>query len=90
MTLTGPQKLARNALAETLHASDPAAGYMAAVKRAARMIKEGAGLTAAQAPQPAATVPPLTTEDVGSLGAAWFDAQARTGHESPFWQAPAA
>ena len=89
MTLTGPQKLARNALAESLLASDPAGGYMAAVKRAARMIKEGA-LTAARAPQPAAAMPPLNTEDVGELGAAWFNAQARTGHESPFWQVPAA
>jgi hypothetical protein len=73
-----------------VYGSAPGKGMPAAID-AANALRVDEAMTAAQAPRATAAAQPLSamnTEDVASLGAAWFGAQARSGHVSPFWQVP--
>lgn len=75
-----------------VYGAAPEKGMPAAIA-AANALRVDETLTAAQAPRATVAAQPLSamnTEDVTSLSSAWWDAQARTGHESPFWQVPAA
>jgi hypothetical protein len=97
MKLDRRQKEARGILAETLHRQDPGAGYPAAITKATGMIREAAGLTAAQVlrPVPALTQRPadpvmplhqMNSDEMADLGDSWFATEARSGHPSPFWR----
>lgn len=74
-----------------IYRTAPERGMVAAIK-AANSLRVSETLTAVQAPGavPAGPPPVMGAEDMDTLAGAWFDAQARTGHESPFWQVPAA